>query len=72
MGRSQSLQDKIQWELAANVSKLTRSVLRRRVGIRYAYLDPILEELERNGEIRRTEVGFDKNGLPKQIIILAQ
>jgi hypothetical protein len=52
------------------MSKLIRSVLRRRVGIKYAYLDPILEELERNGEIRRTEVGFDKKGLPKQVVTL--
>ncbi len=70
MGRSQNLQDKVQWELAANVSKLTRSALRRRLGIKYAYLDPILEELERNGEIRGTEVGFDKKGLPKQVVTL--
>ena len=70
MGRSQSLQDKILWELANKGSKLTRSALRRRIGIKYAYLDPILEELERNGEIRRTEVGFDKKGLPKQVVTL--
>ncbi len=70
MGRSQSLHDKILWELANNGSKLNRSVLRRRVGIRYADLDPILEELERNGEIRRTVVGFDKKGRPKHVVTL--
>ena len=70
MGRSQNLHDKVLWVLANNGSKLTRSVLRRHIGIRYAYLDPILEELERNGEIRRIEVGFDKKGLPKRVVTL--
>ncbi|MDD1753031.1 MAG: hypothetical protein LUQ38_08080 [Methanotrichaceae archaeon] len=67
---SQSTHDKILWELANNGSKLTRSVLRRRVGIKYAVLDPILEELVRDGKIRRTELGVDKKGLPKEMITL--
>ncbi|MCJ7444064.1 MAG: hypothetical protein MUO26_05975 [Methanotrichaceae archaeon] len=70
MEHTQSTRDKILWELANNRSKLTRSVLRRRVGIRYADLDPILEELERDGRIRRTEQGVDKNGISRQIITL--
>jgi hypothetical protein len=70
MERSQSTRDMIQWELANNGSKLTRSVLRRRVEIKYADLDPVLEELERDGKIWRTEQGVDKKGLPKQIITL--
>jgi hypothetical protein len=40
------------------------------VGIKYADLDPILDELERNGKIRRTELGVDKKGRPKQMITL--
>jgi DNA-binding PadR family transcriptional regulator len=70
MGCSQSLEDKILWELANNGSKLARNVLSRSVGIKYADLDPILDELERNGKIRRTELGVDKKGRPKQMITL--
>jgi DNA-binding HxlR family transcriptional regulator len=70
MEHTQSTQDKILWELANNRNKLTRSVLRRSVGIRYADLDPILEELERDGKIRRTEQGVDKKGISRQIIAL--
>ena len=67
---TQSIRDKILWELANNESKLTRKVLRRRIGIKYVDLDPVLEELERDGRIRRIELGFDKKGLPKQVITL--
>jgi DNA-binding HxlR family transcriptional regulator len=59
MGRSQDLQDKILWELANNESRLTRMILRRRLRIKYADLDPVLEELEQDGRIRRMEQGFD-------------
>ncbi|MDD1752735.1 MAG: hypothetical protein LUQ38_06565 [Methanotrichaceae archaeon] len=45
MKRIQSAQDKILWRLADNGSKLTRKVLMRREGIKYADLDPILDEL---------------------------
>ncbi len=38
--------------------------------IKYADLDPILDELERAGEIRRTERGVGKKGHPRQIIAL--
>ena len=44
--------------------------MRRRVGIKYADLDPILEELERDERIRRTELRADKKGFPKQMITL--
>jgi DNA-binding PadR family transcriptional regulator len=57
-------------ELANNGSKLIRRVLRRRVGIKYADLDPILENLERDGKIRRAEQGVDKKGLPRQMVSL--
>jgi hypothetical protein len=40
------------------------------VGIRYVDLDPVLEELERAGEIRRIERGVGKKGHPRQIIAL--
>jgi DNA-binding HxlR family transcriptional regulator len=70
MERSQSVQDKILWELANIGCRLTRSVLKRCVGIKYADLDPILKELERDGMVRRTEQGVDKKGLPKQVITL--
>jgi len=70
MEYTQSTRYKILWELANNGSKLTRSVLRRRVGIKYADLDPILEELERDERIRRTELGADKKAFPEQMITL--
>ena len=70
MERSQNIRDKILWELVNNGSKHTRSALRQRVGIKYAYLDPILEELERDRKIRRTEKGVGKKALLKQMIIL--
>ncbi|MDD1758228.1 MAG: hypothetical protein LUQ22_05795 [Methanotrichaceae archaeon] len=44
--------------------------MRRLVGIRYADLDLILQAVEREGRIRRTELGVDKVGLPKQMITL--
>jgi hypothetical protein len=40
------------------------------VGIKYSDLDTILEELKRDGKIRRTEQGVDKKGFPKQMITL--
>jgi hypothetical protein len=40
------------------------------VGIRYADLDHVLEELERFGRISRTELGVDKKRLPKQMVSL--
>ena len=70
MKRTQSMRDKILWELANNGNKLTRNVLRRRVRIKYADLDPVLKELERAGKIRRTERGVGKRGHPKQMITL--
>ena len=57
MERTQSIRDKILWELANNGNKLTQSVLRRRVKIKYADLDPILEGLEREGEDKKDRSG---------------
>jgi DNA-binding MarR family transcriptional regulator len=49
--RTQSLRDKVLWELACHGGKMMRSELRRRMGIKYAALDPILENLEKEGLI---------------------
>jgi DNA-binding MarR family transcriptional regulator len=51
-GSSQSQRDRILWILANSDGKLERSDLRRRMGMRYAYMDPILEELVKEGRIR--------------------
>ena len=49
---AQSLREAL-WELANHARKLERSDLRRRMGMRYANLDPILEELKKEGRIFR-------------------
>jgi len=51
---SQSLRDRILWILVNNGSKMERSRLRRRMGMRYALLNPILEDLAREGRIKMT------------------
>ena len=51
---SQSPRDRILGILASNSGKMERSRLRRRMGMRYAVLNPILEELVREGRIRLT------------------
>ncbi|MCJ7444952.1 MAG: hypothetical protein MUO26_10555 [Methanotrichaceae archaeon] len=70
MIRPQSLQDKILWELASHNGKLTRSSLRRRMKIKQANLDPILDDLVNQRKIKRSESGVDKRGRPKQTITL--
>jgi hypothetical protein len=55
VGPSQSQRDRILWVLANRGKKLERSRLRRCVGMRLADLDPILEELEKEGKIRIAE-----------------
>jgi hypothetical protein len=42
---SQSPRDRILWTLAAHGRKMERSRLRRCMGVEYALLNPILEEL---------------------------
>jgi hypothetical protein len=54
-GPSQSPRDRILWVLANRGKKLERSRLRRCAGMRLADLDPILEELEKEGKIRIAE-----------------
>jgi hypothetical protein len=49
---SQSPRDRILWILANNGGKMERSRLRACTGMRYALLNPILDELVREGRIR--------------------
>jgi uncharacterized protein YjhX (UPF0386 family) len=51
---SQSPRDRILWTLAAHGGKMERSRLRRCMGVEYALLNPILEELAREGRIKIT------------------
>jgi hypothetical protein len=49
---SQSPRNRILWILANSGGKMERSRLRARTGMSYALLNPILEELAREGRIR--------------------
>jgi predicted transcriptional regulator len=51
---SQSPRDRILWILANNGGKMERSRLRVSTGMRYALLNPILDELMKEGRIRIT------------------
>ena len=51
---SQSPRDRILWILANNDGRMERSRLRARTGMRYTLLNPILEELAREGKIKMT------------------
>jgi predicted transcriptional regulator len=51
---SQSLRDRILWILANHDGIMERSRLRRHMGMRYAILNPILDELAREGRIKMT------------------
>jgi len=44
--------DRILWILANNGGKMERSRLRASTGMRYALLNPIIEELSREGRIK--------------------
>ncbi len=48
----QSMRDRVLWMLADSDGKMERSSLRRRVGWKYSILDPVLEELEKEGRIK--------------------
>jgi hypothetical protein len=52
---SQSPRDRVLWILTEHGGQIERSRLRRHAGMRYALLDPILEELARDGKIRIEE-----------------
>ena len=49
---SQYPRDRILWLLANHDGKMERSGLRRRMGMRYALINPILEELVKEGRIK--------------------
>ena len=49
---SQSPRDRILWILSNNGGKMERSRLRARAGMRYALLNPILDDLAKEGRIR--------------------
>jgi len=49
---SQSPRDRILWILSEHGGQMEQGRLRAAAGMRYALLDPILEELAREGEIR--------------------
>jgi hypothetical protein len=51
-GSSQSPLDRVLWLLSEHGGQMERSRLRRHTGMRYALLNPILEELARDGKIR--------------------
>ena len=63
---SQSPRDRILWILANNGGKMERSRLRARTDLRYALLNPILEELSREGKIKMTA------GKPGELISLVE
>jgi hypothetical protein len=48
----QTPRDRILWILSSSSGKMARSTLRRRVGMRLADLEPILDELAKEGRIR--------------------
>jgi len=50
----QSPHDRILWALAAHGGKMERSRLRRCMGVEYALLNPILDELMKEGRIKIT------------------
>ncbi len=52
----QSPRDKVLWELANHGRAMTRSRLRRQVKMPLAELEPILEELEREGVIEISDL----------------
>jgi hypothetical protein len=49
---SQSPRDRVMWILSEHGGEMERGRLRAATGMRYALLDPILEELARDGKIR--------------------
>ena len=57
---SQSPRDRILWILTNNGDKMERGRLRAATGMRYALLNPLLDELVRKGKIKMT-LGKDGN-----------
>ncbi|MDD1752070.1 MAG: hypothetical protein LUQ38_03140 [Methanotrichaceae archaeon] len=52
MATSQSPHDRVLWILTENGGKMERSQLRSKVAMRYSQLNPILDELVKDGRIR--------------------
>ena len=50
----QSMHDRVLWLLENHGGRMARASLRRKIGWRYAILDPILENLEKEGKIKIT------------------
>ena len=59
-GPSKSRRDRILWILTNSDGKIKRSDLRRRMTMKYADLDPILEELVKEGRITRLTTSTGK------------
>ena len=62
---SQSPRDRILWILAHSGGQIERYKLRRRMGMRYTLINPILEDLVREGKIRLT---LEKDGYMVSLI----
>jgi hypothetical protein len=50
----QSMHDRVLWLLENHGGRMERASLRRKIGWRYAILDPIFDELEKEGKIEVT------------------
>ena len=48
----QTMRDRVLWLLENNGGKMERASLRRRIGWKYSVLDPIIDELEKEGRIK--------------------
>jgi hypothetical protein len=64
---SQSPRDRVLWILTEHGGQMKRSRLRAHTGMRYALLNPILEEMTREGKIRISrKIGqLNEGRLPK-------
>ena len=64
---TQTKLDKVLWNLVKAGGSLDRGTLRRRTHMRMTELEPILDDLERQGRIGRAALE-PYNGIPRQII----
>jgi DNA-binding HxlR family transcriptional regulator len=67
---TQDQQNRILWELKTSGGNLPRSMIARRTKLKQTELESILEELEREGTIKRTRLRTGGNGHPKELIAL--
>lgn len=70
MNNSQIQRDKILSDLELCGGNASRSMIARRNKLKQGELDPILEELERDGVIKRTRLRTDSRGPPRELISL--